>query len=235
MAELSAGLAPTVWIPPGSTPRSSALRQHSPPGSPLRRSRAPACRAARSRSRRCVRPQWYSAPWGPPSASLLEFAETCDVPTRWSCRTGVCHNCETALLVRDGPLRPGTFGTTGRRKHPDLLLATRRGRGARPLTATPAARQIGRRRHGDEPRRSQDGGSPWCRRADCAGAVGGRASRHVQPRDTTARGALTQLGAAFLLADKQVLTPRTAGRFRTTRSLKPLLRGHLRDASQGTS
>jgi ferredoxin-NADP reductase/MOSC domain-containing protein YiiM len=39
-----------------------------------------------------------SAPWGPPSLSLLEFAETCDVPTRWSCRTGVCHNCETALL-----------------------------------------------------------------------------------------------------------------------------------------
>jgi ferredoxin-NADP reductase/MOSC domain-containing protein YiiM len=39
-----------------------------------------------------------SAPWGPPSASLLEFAEACDVPTRWSCRTGVCHNCETALL-----------------------------------------------------------------------------------------------------------------------------------------
>jgi ferredoxin-NADP reductase len=39
-----------------------------------------------------------SAPWGPPSTSILEFAETCDVPTRWSCRTGVCHNCETALL-----------------------------------------------------------------------------------------------------------------------------------------
>lgn len=39
-----------------------------------------------------------SAPWGPPSTSLLEFAETCDVPTRWSCRTGVCHNCETAML-----------------------------------------------------------------------------------------------------------------------------------------
>ncbi len=27
-----------------------------------------------------------------------EFAEACDVPARWSCRTGVCHNCETALL-----------------------------------------------------------------------------------------------------------------------------------------
>jgi ferredoxin-NADP reductase/MOSC domain-containing protein YiiM len=38
------------------------------------------------------------APWGPPPASLLEFAEACDVRVRWSCRTGVCHNCETALL-----------------------------------------------------------------------------------------------------------------------------------------
>jgi ferredoxin-NADP reductase len=38
-------------------------------------------------------------PWGPPHTSLLELAEACDVPTRWSCRTGVCHNCETALLA----------------------------------------------------------------------------------------------------------------------------------------
>jgi ferredoxin-NADP reductase len=30
--------------------------------------------------------------------SLLELAEACDVPTRWSCRTGVCHNCITPLL-----------------------------------------------------------------------------------------------------------------------------------------
>ncbi|MEE6177737.1 MOSC and FAD-binding oxidoreductase domain-containing protein [Mycobacterium sp. 050134] len=36
--------------------------------------------------------------WAPGYGSLLEFAEACDVPTRWSCRTGVCHNCETALL-----------------------------------------------------------------------------------------------------------------------------------------
>ncbi len=39
-----------------------------------------------------------TAPWRPTDASLLEFAEACDVPTRWSCRTGVCHTCETALL-----------------------------------------------------------------------------------------------------------------------------------------
>jgi ferredoxin-NADP reductase len=30
--------------------------------------------------------------------SLLEFADACDVPTRWSCRTGVCHTCTTPLL-----------------------------------------------------------------------------------------------------------------------------------------
>src|SRR5215472_15885403 len=36
--------------------------------------------------------------WDRDQASLLELAEACDVPVRWSCRTGVCHPCETALL-----------------------------------------------------------------------------------------------------------------------------------------
>jgi len=36
--------------------------------------------------------------WDRDQASLLELAEACDVPVRWSCRTGVCHTCETALL-----------------------------------------------------------------------------------------------------------------------------------------
>ncbi|MDT5334756.1 MAG: hypothetical protein QOD90_261 [Mycobacterium sp.] len=39
-----------------------------------------------------------TVPWGPGYPTLLDFAEACDVPTRWSCRTGVCHNCETAVL-----------------------------------------------------------------------------------------------------------------------------------------
>jgi ferredoxin len=26
------------------------------------------------------------------------LAEACDVPVRWSCRTGVCHNCESGLV-----------------------------------------------------------------------------------------------------------------------------------------
>ena len=30
--------------------------------------------------------------------SLLELAEACDVPVRWSCRSGVCHSCETGLV-----------------------------------------------------------------------------------------------------------------------------------------
>jgi MOSC domain-containing protein YiiM/ferredoxin-NADP reductase len=36
--------------------------------------------------------------WGPTFNSVLELAEACDVPVRWSCRTGVCHTCETGLV-----------------------------------------------------------------------------------------------------------------------------------------
>jgi ferredoxin-NADP reductase/MOSC domain-containing protein YiiM/ferredoxin len=39
-----------------------------------------------------------TVPWGADYGSLLELAEACDVPARWSCRTGVCHNCESGLL-----------------------------------------------------------------------------------------------------------------------------------------
>jgi ferredoxin-NADP reductase len=36
--------------------------------------------------------------WGSKFLSLLELAEACDVPVRWSCRTGVCHTCECGLI-----------------------------------------------------------------------------------------------------------------------------------------
>jgi ferredoxin-NADP reductase/MOSC domain-containing protein YiiM len=39
-----------------------------------------------------------NARWDPGYASLLEFAEACDVPVRWSCRVGVCHSCETPVM-----------------------------------------------------------------------------------------------------------------------------------------
>jgi ferredoxin-NADP reductase/MOSC domain-containing protein YiiM len=47
--------------------------------------------------------------------SLLELAEACDVPTRWACRTGVCHTCMTPVLsgtvVHDpAPLDPPDAG-----------------------------------------------------------------------------------------------------------------------------
>jgi ferredoxin-NADP reductase len=39
-----------------------------------------------------------TAAWDPKFASLLELAEACDVPVRWSCRSGVCHTCMTGLI-----------------------------------------------------------------------------------------------------------------------------------------
>jgi ferredoxin-NADP reductase len=44
--------------------------------------------------------------WGPAFQSLLELAEACDVPVRWSCRTGVCHTCETGLVAGTVGYRP---------------------------------------------------------------------------------------------------------------------------------
>jgi ferredoxin-NADP reductase/MOSC domain-containing protein YiiM len=40
-----------------------------------------------------------TAAWDPKFGSLLELAEACDVPVRWSCRTGVCHTCVTGLIA----------------------------------------------------------------------------------------------------------------------------------------
>jgi len=56
-----------------------------------------------------------TVPWDSRFSSLLELAEACDVPARWSCRTGVCHTCECALIggtVRYGPdpLEPPATG-----------------------------------------------------------------------------------------------------------------------------
>ena len=63
--------------------------------------------------------------WDPAFQSLLELAEACDVPVRWACRTGVCHNCETALIAGEvdyfvAPLTPPANG--------DLLICCSRPR-----------------------------------------------------------------------------------------------------------
>jgi ferredoxin-NADP reductase len=53
--------------------------------------------------------------WGSAFQSILELAEACDVPTRWSCRTGVCHTCESGLVsgtvaYRPDPIDPPAAG-----------------------------------------------------------------------------------------------------------------------------
>jgi ferredoxin len=56
-----------------------------------------------------------SAPCTEERRSVLEFADACDIPTRWSCRTGVCHTCTTQLVSGDvsyapAPLEPPAEG-----------------------------------------------------------------------------------------------------------------------------
>jgi ferredoxin-NADP reductase/MOSC domain-containing protein YiiM len=76
-----AGPAQTPGIAPVT-----ARRPHQPAGPP---GGGPTVAFARSD---------LTARWDPGYASLLEFAEACDVPVRWSCRTGVCHTCESAVI-----------------------------------------------------------------------------------------------------------------------------------------
>ena len=78
---------------------------------------APTHRRARRRARRSSsRAATSPIPWSSDYASLLELAEACDVPVRWSCRTGVCHTCETALIAGDvdydpDPVEPPADGS----------------------------------------------------------------------------------------------------------------------------
>jgi ferredoxin len=54
-------------------------------------------------------------PYASDGRTVLELAEACDVPTRWACRTGVCHTCTTPLLSGEvayapDPLEPPPDG-----------------------------------------------------------------------------------------------------------------------------
>jgi ferredoxin-NADP reductase len=90
-------------INPGVRP-TAVVRPHQPPGP---RGTGPRITFARS---------GFTTAWSPAHASLLELAEACDIPTRWSCRTGVCHTCVTHLVSGDvtyttPPLEPPEAGT----------------------------------------------------------------------------------------------------------------------------
>jgi ferredoxin-NADP reductase len=49
--------------------------------------------------------------WDQRYASLLELAEACDVPVRWSCRTGVCQTCESSLISGEVGYAPDPVDT----------------------------------------------------------------------------------------------------------------------------
>jgi ferredoxin-NADP reductase len=76
---------PEAPITPGIAP-SSHKSLHAPAGRP---GSGPQISFTRS---------GLTVPWDPRFSSLLELAEACDVPAQWSCRTGVCHTCECALI-----------------------------------------------------------------------------------------------------------------------------------------
>jgi ferredoxin-NADP reductase/MOSC domain-containing protein YiiM/ferredoxin len=69
-------------------------------------------------------------PWSRDYGTLLELAESCDVAVRWSCRTGVCHTCETAIIAGDVDYNPDPVEVPPRgsvliccsQPHDDLVL-----------------------------------------------------------------------------------------------------------------
>ena len=102
MEEISAGLAalgldasrihtepfgPAAGLTPGIAPI-PARAPHPPAGRPG--TGGPTIEFARSN---------LSVQWSDDFVSLLELAEACDVPVRWSCRAGVCQTCETTLIA----------------------------------------------------------------------------------------------------------------------------------------
>ncbi len=91
---------------------------HAPPGPP---GEGPSVSFARAS---------LTVPWDPKFQSLLELAEACDVPVRWSCRAGVCHTCECGLVSGSvtydpEPLEPPADGnvlTCCSRPREDLVI-----------------------------------------------------------------------------------------------------------------
>lgn len=76
---------PRTAINPGVV-RTDSPPPHQPPGTP---GTGPEVTFART---------GLTVRWSDDYRSLLELAEACDVPTQWSCRTGVCHTCVTGVL-----------------------------------------------------------------------------------------------------------------------------------------
>jgi ferredoxin-NADP reductase len=107
----AAGLTPGIASTPARAP-------HPPPGQP---GDGPKIAFARSD---------LTVSWSSEYQSLLELAESCDVPVRWSCRTGVCQTCQTTLVAGDvgynpDPVEPPARGSVlicCSQPHGDIVL-----------------------------------------------------------------------------------------------------------------
>ena len=106
-----------------------ATAPHPPPGAP---GSGPLVSFSRSN---------LSVTWDPSFASLLELAEACDVPVKWSCRTGVCHTCETGLVSGTVSYRPDPLEQPAAGTRSDLLLATQR-RARRSISSRPSVNSV---------------------------------------------------------------------------------------------
>ena len=118
MEEIAAGLAAIGLGPsqihtepfgpaPGLTPGIAATPARPPHPPPGRAGTGPTIEFARSNLSVC---------WSDDFVSLLDLAEACDVPVRWSCRTGVCRTCETNLIAGEldydpAPVEPPADGS----------------------------------------------------------------------------------------------------------------------------
>ena len=120
----------------------STSHAFTPSRSDLHRNRHPASRQAAARTPHPPAGEQGTGPtiefarsdlavrWSDDYPSLLELAEACDVPVRWSCRTGVCHSCETTLIAGTvgydpDPVEPPTDGSAlicCSTPHDDLVL-----------------------------------------------------------------------------------------------------------------
>jgi ferredoxin-NADP reductase/MOSC domain-containing protein YiiM len=83
-SELFGALPP---INPGIVDAGPRRPPHAPPGTP---GTGPSITFARS---------GLTVNWSDGYANILDLAEACDVPTRFSCRSGVCHVCETGVVA----------------------------------------------------------------------------------------------------------------------------------------
>ena len=100
-SELFGALPP---INPGVVDTGQRTPPHPPPGTP---GTGPSITFSRS---------GLTVNWSQDYGSILDLAEACDVPTRFACRSGVCHVCVTGVVAGattyvQSPLEPPEQGT----------------------------------------------------------------------------------------------------------------------------